>query len=45
MEMVIRIAFLKLSKTYIKFLAKELTWRTYTITKVLPIARIVELID
>lgn len=45
MELVSKIIFLKLNNANIKFLAEELTWRSYIITKALFIAKQVKLIN
>lgn len=45
MEVILEIFFLIFSNINIQFVEKKLVWRSYTITKILPIIKKVQLID
>ena len=44
-EVVLRMPFLTFSNVDIQFIAKKLTWRSYTVEKALPTTQMIELID
>lgn len=45
MEIVLRMHFLKLNNGELKFLTEECIWKTYTVTKSVPTAKSVKVID